>query len=106
MPADRGSPSRSGINCPARFGEFQRLGQSDALRLGEPRSAPRLLKAQKSSTFPPMISGKIRAELRKRLPRGELMFDQKVREQHSGDKWFASSLPDAVVMAGSAQTVS
>jgi len=45
-------------------------------------------------------------ELQKQLPSGELVFDMAVRQQHSGDKWFASNLPDAVVLAGSTETVS
>ena len=53
-----------------------------------------------------MISDKLRIELQRLLPRDELTFDKTIREQHSGDKWFASSLPDAVVTAHSAMTVS
>lgn len=44
-------------------------------------------------------------ELQKQLPPGELVVDQGVREEHSGDKWFASKLPDAVVFARSTSTV-
>jgi glycolate oxidase len=53
-----------------------------------------------------MISDKLRLDLQRRLPKRELTFDKAIREQHSGDKWFASSLPDAVVLARSARTVS
>src|SRR3954471_19185212 len=45
-------------------------------------------------------------QLQKQLPPGELVFDSAVREQHSGDKWFATRTPDAVVLARSAATVS
>jgi len=45
-------------------------------------------------------------ELQKQLPPGELLLDEAIRQQHSGDKWFASHLPDAVVLAKSAATVS
>src|SRR5258705_13369545 len=45
-------------------------------------------------------------ELQRQLPPGELVFDETVRRQHSGDKWFASHLPDAVVLAKSSATVS
>src|SRR5216110_1063276 len=45
-------------------------------------------------------------QLQKQLPPGELVFDQAVREQHGGDKWFATRTPDAVVLARSAATVS
>jgi glycolate oxidase len=45
-------------------------------------------------------------ELQKQLPPGELNLDATVRQQHSGDKWFASHLPDAVVLTKSTDTVS
>src|SRR3954449_9669280 len=45
-------------------------------------------------------------ELQSKLPPGELVFDEEIRRQHSGDKWFASHLPDAVVLAKSSATVS
>src|ERR1044072_7669259 len=45
-------------------------------------------------------------ELQRQLPAGELLFDPTVRHEHSGDKWFASHLPEAVVLAKSAKTVS
>ena len=38
------------------------------------------------------------SELKKRLPAGELRFDPAIRQKHSGDKWFASRLPDAVAL--------
>src|SRR5713101_8263706 len=53
-----------------------------------------------------MISERLRVQLQKRLPRGEVVFDKAAREAHSGDKWFASRVPEAVVMARSASTVS
>lgn len=40
------------------------------------------------------------------VPRGELRLDEPTRRAHSGDKWFASCLPDAVVLARSTRTVS
>jgi glycolate oxidase len=45
-------------------------------------------------------------QLQRLLPRGELSFDPAVLEAHAGDKWFASHRPDAVVLAGSAASVS
>ena len=41
-----------------------------------------------------------------RLPRGELSFAHALRQQHSGDKWFARHLPDAVARPRSARSVS
>src|SRR6266404_6320961 len=46
------------------------------------------------------------SNLARLLPRGELRFEQSVREQHSGDKWFATHLPDAVALPRSTQSVS
>ncbi|HWY76232.1 MAG TPA: FAD-binding oxidoreductase, partial [Verrucomicrobiae bacterium] len=40
------------------------------------------------------------------LPAGEVSFDLAVREQHAGDKWFASHLPDAVALPRSTRSVS
>lgn len=40
------------------------------------------------------------------LPRGELRLDEKTREAHSGDRWFASRLPDAVALPCSVSSVS
>jgi len=34
-----------------------------------------------------------RRQLARRLPAGELRFDDTTREAHAGDKWFASHLP-------------
>ena len=45
------------------------------------------------------------AALKGKLPAGELQFDQAIREKHSGDKWFASRLPDAVPLPRSARSV-
>ncbi|MBI3418446.1 MAG: FAD-binding oxidoreductase, partial [Verrucomicrobia bacterium] len=39
------------------------------------------------------------------LPRGEISFEPQLREQHAGDKWFASHLPDAVARPRSAKSV-
>src|SRR5882762_6762314 len=46
------------------------------------------------------------SRLARLLPRGELHFEPSVREQHSGDKWFAAHLPDAVALPRSTQSVS
>jgi glycolate oxidase len=40
------------------------------------------------------------------LPAGEVSFDLAVRQQHAGDKWFASHLPDAVALPRSTRSVS
>jgi len=40
------------------------------------------------------------------LPAGELSFDPAVLERHSGDKWMASHLPDAVALPRSTASVS
>src|ERR1044071_5880681 len=45
------------------------------------------------------------AALKGKLPAGELQFDQPIREKHSGDKWFASRLPDAVALPRSTRSV-
>src|SRR6266516_6341292 len=45
------------------------------------------------------------AELKKRLPAGELRFDPATRQKHSGDKWFASQLPDAVALPRSTRSI-
>src|ERR1043165_5529650 len=44
-------------------------------------------------------------ELQRELPAGELDFDEAIRKQHSGDKWFASHVPDAVVLPKSSGTI-
>ena len=46
------------------------------------------------------------AQLKRRLPPGELRLEESFRERYAGDKWFASQRPDAVGLARSAQTVS
>ena len=43
--------------------------------------------------------------LASQLPRGELSRDENLRQQHAGDKWFASHLPDAVARPRSARSV-
>ena len=45
------------------------------------------------------------SELKKRLPAGELQLDLAIRQQHSGDKWFASRLPDAVALPRSTRSI-
>ncbi len=46
------------------------------------------------------------AKLERVLPAGEASFDLAVRQQHAGDKWFASHLPDAVALPRSTRSVS
>ena len=43
--------------------------------------------------------------LRKVLPQGDLRFDESTRTSHSGDKWFAHRLPDAVAFPRSTRSV-
>jgi glycolate oxidase len=45
-------------------------------------------------------------QLQKKLPAGELRLDEPTLKSHSGDKWFAANLPEAVVLAQSPKTVS
>src|SRR6266853_600607 len=45
------------------------------------------------------------SELKKRLPPGELQLDPAIRQQHSGDKWIASRLPDAVALPRSTRSI-
>src|SRR5881394_248392 len=45
------------------------------------------------------------AELKRRLPASELQFELEVRQKHSGDKWFASRLPDAVALPRSTRSI-
>jgi len=44
-------------------------------------------------------------ELQKLLPAGELRFEPEVLREHSGDKWFASHMPDAVALPRRAESV-
>ncbi|PYK61710.1 MAG: FAD/FMN-containing dehydrogenase [Verrucomicrobia bacterium] len=44
-------------------------------------------------------------ELQCELPAGELRFDSDTLQSHSGDKWFASRLPDAVALPRSTRSV-
>ena len=48
---------------------------------------------------------KVLAALKARLPAGELQFDPAIRLKHSGDKWFASRLPDAVALPRSTRSI-
>jgi glycolate oxidase len=48
---------------------------------------------------------KVLAALKARLPTGELQFDPAIRRNHSGDKWFASRLPDAVALPRSTRSI-
>jgi len=43
--------------------------------------------------------------LQRRLPAGELQFDDATLRSHSGDKWFATHLPDAVALPRSTRSV-
>ena len=45
------------------------------------------------------------AQLRRILAPGEVSFEPSVLEEHAGDKWFASHLPDAVVLPRSTKSV-
>src|SRR5437773_11375943 len=42
--------------------------------------------------------------LQKLLPAGEVRFEQSICEQHAGDKWFATHLPDAVALPRSTKS--
>ena len=44
--------------------------------------------------------------LKKLLPNGELIFDLQICRENSGDKWFATSLPEAVAFPRSTKSVS
>ena len=46
------------------------------------------------------------SKLKRLLPPGEISFEPGVLASHSGDKWFASHLPDAVALPRSTQSVS
>ncbi len=46
------------------------------------------------------------ARLKRQLAPGELRLDPETRDAHSGDKWFAAHLPDAVALPRSVQSVS
>lgn len=43
--------------------------------------------------------------LQKKLPAGVLRLDDKTREAHAGDKWFATALPDAVALPRTTKAV-
>src|SRR6185369_10351907 len=43
--------------------------------------------------------------LQRRLPAGELQFNDATLRSHSGDKWFATHLPDAVALPRSTRSV-
>lgn len=45
-------------------------------------------------------------QLARSLPKGTLRFEEEICHAHSGDKWFASHLPDAVAFPRSAKSVS
>lgn len=52
-----------------------------------------------------MSNEKLLKRLQRRLPRGVLSFDEKVRSDHGGDKWFATAMPDAVARPRTTQAV-
>ncbi len=52
-----------------------------------------------------MSQGSSLVRLRKLLRPGELRLDEAYRRQYSGDKWFASHLPDAVALPRNSKTV-
>ena len=43
--------------------------------------------------------------LQRRLPQGELRLEPEVLQRYSGDKWFATALPQAVALPASANSV-
>jgi len=43
--------------------------------------------------------------LASQMPKGELRLDESARDAHSGDKWFAAHMPDAVAMPRSVRSV-
>ncbi|MBI4324687.1 MAG: FAD-binding protein [Chloroflexi bacterium] len=43
--------------------------------------------------------------LQEQLPTGTLRFDDRLRREHAGDKWFAACLPDAVALPRSTEAV-
>src|SRR5436189_1832210 len=43
--------------------------------------------------------------LKKRLPASELRFEPAIRQKHSGDKWFASRVPDAVALPRNTRSI-
>lgn len=52
-----------------------------------------------------MKSPDLLLQLQKTLPAGDLRLDAQTRQDHAGDKWFASHLPDAVALPRSARSV-
>lgn len=52
------------------------------------------------------MTAKTRSQLRRLLPGDQLSFDPEVLKAHSGDKWFASSLPEAVAFPENSEAVS
>jgi glycolate oxidase len=61
------------------------------------RSSKRRMKSKSSAVF---------AALKRKLSADELTFDLETRQKHSGDKWFAASLPDVVAFPKSTASVS
>src|SRR5436190_5355030 len=61
------------------------------------RSSKRRMKSKLPTQF---------ASLKRRLASDELAFDLETRQKHSGDKWFAASLPDVVAFPKNTSSVS
>jgi len=53
-----------------------------------------------------MSSPKVFSQLQATLPRGEIILSAAARQAHSGDKWFAAHLPEAVALPRSAISIS
>jgi len=52
------------------------------------------------------LTPRLAASLRRLLPTNELSFNPKSLKAHSGDKWFASAMPEAVAQPKSARSIS
>src|SRR4051812_36200665 len=57
------------------------------------------------SPMPPLSKSNRLQKLKSLLPPGEVTFDPALLEKNSGDKWFATHRPDAVVLPRSTQSV-
>lgn len=53
-----------------------------------------------------MSISKAFSQLSQLLPEGEIRFDEETRKRYSGDKWFATHLPDAVALPRNTASVS
>lgn len=54
----------------------------------------------------PKLAPRLAAQLRKILPAGEVSFAADALKSHSGDKWFAAAMPDAVITPRSVRSIS